>query len=139
MSVRTVDAAPEGPPLPPHRRWALLALGWTAFGLGMIGLALPVLPTTPFLLVALWAFSRSSRRFHGWLWNHGLFGPPLRRWHRERALPWWTKAMALGSMAASLSYVALRVRPPWWALLAMAAVLVAGAGYVLRIPTRPRG
>jgi uncharacterized membrane protein YbaN (DUF454 family) len=120
------------------RRLLLIALGWAAFALGVIGILLPVVPTTPFMLVALWAFSSSSERFHRWLYHHRVFGPPLQRWDRERALPLWTKALALGSMAASLTYAALVRETPWYGLAAMGAVMLYGALYVLRIPTRPR-
>lgn len=114
-------------------------LGWVCFGLGVLGAFLPILPTTPLMIVALWAFSRSSERFHRWLYGHPVFGPSLRRWQRERTLPRWVKAVALGSMAVSLGYVALSVRPPWYALLPMAAVCVAGAVYVARIPSPRAG
>lgn len=124
--------------LAPARRLLLLAVGWTAFGLGVIGLALPVLPTTPFMLVALWAFSASSERFHRWLYHHRIFGPPLQRWRRERSIPVWGKAVALGSMAVSLAWLVLWVRPPWFVIAASAALMLAGAAVVLRIPSRPR-
>lgn len=121
-----------------HQRWAFLALAWASFALGVVGLVLPVVPTTPFMLVALWAFSRSSRRFHDWLYHHRIFGPPLQRWRRERVVPWWTKAIALTSMGASMAYVAIVVKPPWYALAAMAAVVAAGIAYIARLPTRSR-
>jgi uncharacterized membrane protein YbaN (DUF454 family) len=121
-----------------RRRWGYLVAGWIFFALGAVGLLLPVVPTTPFMLLALWAFSNSSQRFHDWLYHHRVFGPPLQRWRRERVIPWWTKAIALGSMAASTLYVGLVVRPPWYALLAMAAVIAGGVAYISRIPTRAR-
>jgi uncharacterized membrane protein YbaN (DUF454 family) len=133
-----MDRDPDDLDLSPHQRLAYLALAWACFGLGVVGLLLPVVPTTPFMLVALWAFSRSSRRFHDWLYHHRIFGPPLQRWRRERVVPWWTKAIALSSMAASMAYVTLFVRPPWYGLAAMAAVVAAGALYISRLPTRPR-
>ncbi len=120
----------------PARRALLIALGWTCFGLGVIGLVLPVVPTTPFMLVALWAFSASSERFHDWLYHHRVFGPPLQRWRRERVLPAWVKAVAIASMAASLSWLALGVRPAWYVLAASVAVMVGGAAFILRIPSR---
>lgn len=122
----------------PARRALLIALGWTCFGLGVLGLVLPVVPTTPFMLVALWAFSASSERFHDWLYHHRVFGPPLQRWRRERALPAWVKAVALGSMAASLAWLVLGVRPSWYVVLVSAAIMLAGAAFILRIPSRPR-
>jgi uncharacterized membrane protein YbaN (DUF454 family) len=133
-----MDREPDELDLSLHQRWAYLALAWTCFALGLLGLLLPVVPTTPFMLVALWAFSRSSRRFHDWLYHHRIFGPPLQRWRRERVIPRWTKAVALASMAASMAYVTLFVRPPWYGLLAMAVVVAAGAGYISRLPTRSR-
>ncbi|ACG71796.1 protein of unknown function DUF454 [Anaeromyxobacter sp. K] len=122
----------------PARRLLLLALGWTAFALGAIGLLLPIVPTTPFMLVALWAFSASSERFHRWLYTHRLFGPPLQKWQRDRAIPAWVKALALGSMTLSLAWLAFAVRPPRYVLLAAAALVAGGAAFVLRIPSRPR-
>jgi len=126
---------------PPARRsnmrWLWFALGWLFFGLGLLGAFLPVLPTTPFMLLALWAFSSSSPRFHDWLFHHRVFGPPLQAWQRHRAIPRWVKAVAMTSMAASLTYVAWRVRPPWWALGAMGAVVLAGVLFLASVPSRP--
>ena len=63
----------------------MLGLGWTFFALGLLGTVLPLVPTTPFMLLALWAFSVGSERFHRWLYHHPVFGPPLRRWSEERS------------------------------------------------------
>lgn len=134
----TPDEELTARPPAPLRRALLIALGWSAFALGVIGIVLPVVPTTPFMLVALWAFSASSERFHGWLWHHPVFGPPLQRWRRERAIPAWVKAVALGSMAASLGWIAFGVRPAGWVLVASGAVMLGGAAFILRIPSRPR-
>jgi uncharacterized membrane protein YbaN (DUF454 family) len=118
------------------RRWVYFALGWIFFALGAAGAVLPVLPTTPFMLLALWAFSASSERFSRWLLHHRLFGPPLQRWRAERTISVRAKALSLGSMAASLLYVVLVVRPPWYASVAMAAALAGSATFVLSIPSR---
>jgi uncharacterized membrane protein YbaN (DUF454 family) len=120
----------------PVRRWALFALGWIFFALGLAGTVLPVLPTTPFMLLALWAFSSSSERFHGWLYHHRVFGPPLRRWTRERSVSPWVKVVALGSLSASYAWMVFWVRPPWWAIAAMTPVFLFGAIYVGRLSTR---
>jgi uncharacterized membrane protein YbaN (DUF454 family) len=108
------------------------------FALGVLGTVLPIVPTTPFMLLALWAFSASSERFHDWLYHHRIFGPPLQRWRRERVVPLWTKVVALGSMCASLGYVAFLVRPPWWAFVPMILVLAWGAIFISRIPSAGR-
>lgn len=120
----------------PWRRWSLFALGWLFFALGLVGVVLPVLPTTPFMIVALWCFSSSSQRFHRWLFNHRVFGPPLRRWLRERVIPLPVKLVASSAMLISLGYVLLSVQPPWYASTGMAAVMAYGAWFIWRQPSR---
>ena len=137
----SVPPAPA-PVSPPRRvrtpRWLLFTLGWVFFALGVLGAVLPILPTTPLMLLALWAFSSSSERFHGWLYHHRIFGPPLQRWRRERVVPLPVKVVALGSMAVSLVYVGFFVRPPWYAFAAMVVVVIAGATFIARVPSRAR-
>ena len=58
----------------------LLSLGWICVGLGFIGIFVPGLPTTIFLIVALWAFTKSSKKLRIWLLNHKKFGPILKNW-----------------------------------------------------------
>jgi uncharacterized membrane protein YbaN (DUF454 family) len=69
----------------------LILLGWFFLALGAIGAVLPILPTTPFLIVALALFSKSSPRFHQMLLNNRWFGPTLRQWEETRALSRKTK------------------------------------------------
>ena len=121
---------------PGRTRWIYLALGWLFVALGLIGVVLPVLPTTPFLLLALWAFARSSQRVHDWLYNHRSFGPPLREWHEYRVIPRRAKVFALGAMTASALYVVLGTSAPWYGVAAMIAVMAVGAGFILRSPSR---
>jgi uncharacterized membrane protein YbaN (DUF454 family) len=114
----------------------MLALGWTAFTIGAVGAVLPLVPTTPFMLVALWAFSMGSERFHAWLWHHRVFGPPLRRFREERIVPLPVKILAVSSMAASLLFLALATDAPWYALALTAAIMAAGVAVILRFPSR---
>jgi uncharacterized membrane protein YbaN (DUF454 family) len=121
---------------PPLRRWLYVALGCVAVALGVVGAFLPVLPTTPFLLVALWAFSRSSARLERWLLEHPRLGPRVRAFRDTRVVPWPVKLTAWGSMAASLTLLALS-RVPWPGVAASAALMAWGAIYVARCPSRP--
>jgi uncharacterized membrane protein YbaN (DUF454 family) len=114
----------------------MLAVGWLCFGIGAAGTVLPLVPATPFMLLALWAFSIGSERFHDWLWHHRVFGPPLRRFREERIIPLPVKLLAMGSMAASLAYAALATDAPWYGLAAMAAIMLVGVAYILRFPSR---
>ncbi|MGE5514521.1 MAG: YbaN family protein [Bacteroidota bacterium] len=98
---------------------------------------MPVLPTTPFLLLALWAFSRSSERFHGWLIHNRWLGRYLTEWEHHRVIPLRAKIIAITSMTASIVWVALFSTAPWYAVVAMAAVIAYGAWYILSKPSRP--
>lgn len=82
-------------------RWIYIATACICIGLGTLGVIVPGLPTTPFLLVAAWAAARSSPRLHAWLFNHRWFGPPLRNWENERAVSVRAKVSAVVLLAAS--------------------------------------
>lgn len=82
-------------------RGALLVLGFTCTALGIAGVILPGLPGTVFLLIAAWAFSRSSERFHLWLYEHPRFGRTVREWHAHRVIPVRAKVAALAMMSAT--------------------------------------
>ncbi|MHB1060022.1 MAG: YbaN family protein [Rhodanobacter sp.] len=112
-------------------RWALWALGLFALSLGTLGIFLPLLPTTVFLLIALWAFSRSSPRFHRWLYDHPRLGPPLRAWHQHRVISPMAKCTAIGLMAGGLLFAAGVLQAETWALAISAAVLVPVAAFIL--------
>lgn len=109
-------------------------LGVFFVGLAFVGVFLPVLPTTPFLLVATWAFSKGSPRLERWLLQHPKLGPAVRDWRAHRIIPLKAKLLASIMMMASLVYliwftdVALR-----YALMAGGTMLV-GAAYIWSKP-----
>ena len=115
---------------------ALNIAGVLAVLLGVIGIFLPLLPTTPFLLLAAACFARSSPRMHHYLMTHRVFGPYLRNYHEGRGIPARAKVLALLMMWSSLAYVAWRYDHLWLRL----ALLAVGAGvtiYLLRLPSAP--
>ena len=69
------------------KRIFLLALGWLCVGLAFVGIFLPGIPTTPFFIVALWAFAQSSKKFHAWLLHHKRFGTVLHNWEAHKVVP----------------------------------------------------
>lgn len=81
--------------------WAMRALGLLAAAFAIAGVALPVLPTTPFVLLSAWAFARSSPRLDAWLRAHPRLGPPLAAWESRRAIPVRAKAVAVASLPVS--------------------------------------
>ena len=81
-----------------HRRAAWFSLGTLALVLGAIGVVLPLLPTTPFVLLAAYAFAQSSERAHNWLLRHRLFGPMIDDWRAYGAIRRRAKILAVASM-----------------------------------------
>ena len=111
-------------------------LGWCFFGLGAVGVVVPGLPTTPFMLIALWAFSKSSQRFHDWLYAHPLFGPPLHQWRSHRVIPGKAKLLAVSTMAASFLYLSFFTGISTWIKVLIALVMLYGAAFILSKPSR---
>lgn len=112
-------------------------MGWFFFCLGVIGVVVPGLPTTPFMLLALWAFSKSSRRFHDWLYSHPFFGPPLQDWDRHRVISLPVKIFALFAMVGALAYMVFGAAVPAWVSFSTASVMAYGAYFILGKPSRP--
>lgn len=119
-------------------KYALMAFGWLNVGLGVIGIVVPGLPTTPFLLLAAWAFSRSSRRFQVWLYSHRILGPPVRHWREHRAISRRAKVASLVMMASSVVVVwAMRPSGSLAPLILLAIVVPVGV-YIATRPSGPR-
>ena len=115
-------------------RAVFVALGTFFVILGIVGIFVPLLPTTPFLLLASACYLRGSKRMHDWLLSHGRLGAYIRAYEEGRGIPLRAKVVALTMMWASLGFVAYRYPVPWLQALALAI----GAGvtvYLLRLPT----
>lgn len=115
----------------------LFTLGCLLFCLGFVGAFVPVLPTTPFMLLALWCFSRSSDRFHDWLYNHKVFGPPMQQWHQHRVIPAGAKAVAILFMSLSMVYLFAFSSAPAWVKALMTATVAIGFWFILSRPSTP--
>ena len=116
----------------------LKALGFMFVGLGLAGVFLPLLPTTPFLLLAAGCFARSSPAFHDWLLTHRLLGPYIRDWERDRSIPLTAKVTAVSMMAASLSWMAFASNAPAIAVWMAGALLSCVAAWIITRPTSKR-
>lgn len=123
------------PPARGLKRWLLRALGVVMVLLATAGAFLPLLPTTPFLLVALWAFTASAPEWAERLRRHQKFGPLLIAWEERRAIPTPAKAAAGAAMGASWTGLALTYHN-LWVVGGVGTLFVAVFAYVVTRPSR---
>ncbi len=116
------------------KRVAYACVGGLMLMLGMIGIVTPLLPTVPFLILAAWCFGRSSPRVEAWMLDHPRFGPSLRRWREQGAIPRRAKAMAVAGMTIGYALFWMQVRPGWMLATAVAVVMIGAAVYVVSRP-----
>lgn len=117
-------------------RWLWFIFGWLSVALGLLGAFLPILPTTPFMLLAAFAFGKSSPRFHRWIVEHPTFGPPVRDWQAHGAISRRAKIMATGAMLAVLA-ISVVLGLKWQIIALQAAILVAVSLFILTRPAPP--
>lgn len=127
---------PETRKRPTLRQTLLVAAGLVALGLGLIGIVLPGLPTTPFVLLAAACFARASPRLHRWLTNHRYLGPMVRDWEANRSLPLRVKWIAITMMGTMVLLSAWQFNGRPWLQGTVLALGLVGAWVVWRIPTR---
>lgn len=118
-------------------RFFWITLGLAALALGTAGLVLPLLPTTPFMLLAAACFAKSSPRLHDWLISHRLFGPAIRDWRDYRAISPKAKRMALTAMTAALG-LSLMLGLGWRVLAVQALVLMVMGSWIWTRPDGPQ-
>ena len=106
--------------------------------LGAIGLFLPLLPTTPLLLLAAACYARGSRRFYDWLLTNRTFGPLIHEWQMHRSIPYRTKLSAIALMALTLGVSIAFFVEPVWLKLALSAFGLSLAVWMYRLPSRDR-
>jgi len=117
-----------------YRKLGYFIVGWISLALGVLGIVLPLLPTTPFVLLSAFCFSKSSKRFHLWLLNHKLFGPLVKDWQRHGVIKLSAKILATVSMLLMVSLSLYFVTLPWIYVL---VILLMISGVLVFIWTRP--
>jgi len=118
-------------------RWMLITAGLLCVGLGAIGIILPGLPTTPFLLLAAYCFARSSEHFHSWLLDHRWFGNYVRNFEEGRGMTRPAKATTLLVMWLSFGVTIIFFVPVLWGEIGMVLMATVVSIYILRLPTPP--
>ncbi len=120
----------------PFFRALLIAIGSIFLLLGLVGIFLPVLPTTPFLLLTAACYARGSETSYRWLLNSPLFGNYIRDWREHRSLPLKSKVVILSLLWATISLTAVYAIPSVPAKMAMFLVPIGVTLLFIRIPTR---
>jgi uncharacterized membrane protein YbaN (DUF454 family) len=138
--VERRDAGGAAPPPGGSRlaRAVFLMLGTLFVALGVIGLVVPVLPTTPFLLLAAACYARGSQRCYDRLLANPTFGPLIREWREHRSIPWRTKISAIALMSVTLAASIVFFVEPAWLKALLATLGVALALWLASIPSRDR-
>ena len=112
----------------------LVVFGCLNVVIGAVGLVIPGLPTTIFLIIALWAFSQSNDRFHKWLYNHRLFGPIIQNWASHGIIPRKAKVLAVATMTFSWCMIAYYSVYWIWPFAAGILMILVGV-YILTRPS----
>jgi uncharacterized protein len=128
------SAPPTALPVPTWLRTTWLLAGALALATGVVGIFLPLLPTTPFVLLAAFCFARGSPRWEAWLLAHPRFGPLVRDWRARRAIPLRAKQLAWTMMAVA-SLGSWWVMPARWGWVPAACCLCV-AVWMARLPSR---
>ncbi len=120
------------------KRILFIVLGSITFGLGVVGVFLPVLPTTPFLLLSAYFYAKSSKKLYFWLLNHRYFGSYIRAFREEKAIPLHAKVFALSMMWLVILYTSFKVLSNKWYLQVMLIVIASIVTvYILSFKTKP--
>ena len=117
-------------------RYLLLAVGWLSVALGVAGIFLPLLPTTPFLLLAAACFMRSSQRFYDWLVSHPRLGPWIGDYLEGNGIPLKGKLYTVGLMCISIGFSCYLVPHLWARVFMLASAVLVSLYILLKVKTR---
>ena len=117
------------------KKMIYLSLGWICVGLAFVGIFIPGIPTTPFLIVALWAFAKSSKKFHKWLLNHKRFGPLLRNWESHKVVPQKAKILMVILQITAVIMIHYSLNN-LLVTFSLAILLIIVAWYVISLPSK---
>lgn len=118
-------------------RLLILTIGILSFTLGVIGIFLPILPTTPFILLAAACFARSSERFHQWILNHKYFGNTLKNWEGNKTITKRAKIISLTFLNISIAFSLYILAPNKYLMIFLLVTDIIMTLYLLSIPTTP--
>ena len=115
-----------------------MTLGVISIGLGVIGVFVPLLPTTPFLLLSAACFVRSSEKLYTWLIHHKWFGDYIRHYREHHAIPLRAKIVTLALLWSAIGYTAFGIVTAWWVRALLGVIAVGVTVHILRVKTLTR-
>jgi uncharacterized protein len=124
-----------GKKLKPWQRALFRIAGTASFVLGMLGVFLPLLPTTPFMLLSVYCYARSSEKLYYWLINHRIFGEYIRNYRDKKGIPKKVKIWVLALLWLTISYSAFFVVDILWVRVLLYVIAISVTIHVLKIPT----
>lgn len=116
------------------KRNILLGIAWISLILGGIGIFLPLLPTTPFILLSAFCFQKSSERFHQWILNSPIFGKYIRDYQEQKGITLKNKIIAITFMALGMSFSAYKV-PNIYMRISLVVIFIAVSYHIWKIKT----
>jgi uncharacterized protein len=117
------------------KRNLLIVCGTVSVGFGLVGIFVPVLPTTPFLLLAAYCYGRSSSKFYDWLLSNRWFGEYIRNYREGRGIPLKQKIFSITMLWLTIGYAVWFVIPLWWAQVIMLGIATGVTVHLLRVKT----
>ena len=116
-------------------KWIYTILGFTALGLGILGAFLPVLPTTPFLLLSAALFLRGNKDRYDWLLAHPHLGTYIRNFRENKAIPLRVKIVSVSLVWGTLLYCATAIAETWWMRVVFISIATAVSVHILHYKT----
>jgi len=116
-------------------RYLLIIAGTIFLGLGIIGIFLPILPTTPFLLLAAACYARSSKRFYDWLLNNKWFGTYIKNYHEGRGVPLKFKAFTISLLWITILASVFFVINNFWIEILLIIIAIGVTIHIITIKT----
>ena len=120
------------------KRIALVSAGFVSLALGVAGIVLPLLPTTPFLLLSAACFVRSSDRHYQWLINHKWFGRIIRDYRVHKAIPLGTKVLAISLLWVTILYSVFFAATQLWLRVLLIAIAITVSAHILHFKTKKK-
>jgi uncharacterized membrane protein YbaN (DUF454 family) len=119
----------------PAMQWLIFGLGWVSLAVGVVGIVLPLVPTTGPLLLAAVCFNQTSPRFHHWLINSRWLGSYIRNYQQGRGLPLLQKTCTLGLLWATISLSIVFAIDAWWGRALLVAIALGVTIHIVTLPT----